>query len=287
MQTNAANSPNFDKLIFHHLTKTAGTSLINELKNNGLKSFDNARYDFEWSNEAFISEDYNFFHGHFTFDKVAEIVGVSEKKVLTFTFLRNPIDRVISQFYNWKNLKKTAAEAEVIASRNNDQKFLEDNSSFEREIAAMTLEDFLLSDHPKILDSKYNHQTRYLANSESRNSQIETAFHNAKFNVLNFYDFVGIKEAYNTSCRLLERKLNIPTKSLNSDNHININSKKSFKEKYQVTKKEYELLLANNQYDIRLFEFAVAGFITSNKLHSKPNIENLLKGLDSGHKVKI
>lgn len=280
-------SLNFDKLIFHHLTKTAGTSLISELKDCGLKSYDNARYDFEWNAEAFESEDYNFFHGHYTFDKIAEIVNESDKNVMTFTFLRNPIDRVISQFYNWKNLKKTAAEAEVIASRNKDQKYIEENSSFEKEIAKMTLEDFLQSTHPKIVDSKYNHQTRYLANSESRNHDIIAAFHNAKFNLLTFYDFIGLKESYNTSCRLLEKRINLPTKSLDSENHINTNSKKSIRDKYLVTDKEYDLLVANNHYDIKLFEFVVGGFISSNNLQSKPNIENVLKSFDSGHQIKI
>ena len=280
------NSAKFDKLIFHHLTKTAGTSLISELKKCGFSSFDNARYDFEWNQEAFENDQFSFFHGHYTFDKVSEIVEKSDKNIMSFTFIRNPIDRVISQFHNWKNVEKTKLEAETIASRNKDQKFISESSSFGEEISKMSLTDFLQSNHPKIIDSKFNHQTRYLSSLSHRNISTEQALQNAKFNLLRFYDFFGVKELYNMSCRILEKELGIPQKSLNSENRVNLNSKKSFKDKYIISKKEFDLLVKYNLLDLKLFEFAVGVFIAKHKLETKPNLENMIKSFDSGYSIK-
>ena len=269
------------KLIFHHLTKTAGTSLISELKKAGLSGFDHARYDFEWSDEIFLRGNYNFFHGHYTYDLIKHIKGLGIA-TFTYTFLRNPVERVISQFYNWKDVAKTAAEHDRIRERGLSDD-IEDSDDTHRQIVQMTLEEFLESEDPKIMDSKFNHQTRYLSSEESRNVSMARALNEACINLFSVYDYFGITELYNRSCRYLEDELNIETGTLDSEFKTNTtDNKNKHGEKYYISKKAYNLIIENNLYDIKLFHFALGVFISRYRLKS---LEEISRNIDIGYKV--
>lgn len=90
----------YEKLVFLHFQKTAGTTLHDEL----VQQFQPdeicpARFPFTIRAIDFPTLDkYKYFSGHFTMDDVAVIPGA--KKIVTF--LRDPKDRILSLYYFWR-----------------------------------------------------------------------------------------------------------------------------------------------------------------------------------------
>ena len=111
------------KLLFHHLPKTAGTSLIAQLRRHFWPSCEGARYDYELGERKMRAWYYRFYHGHFTGDKVQQFADLVPGATL-ITFMRNPLNRVISHYHNrvdrervLKELAKTEARGGLSAEK--------------------------------------------------------------------------------------------------------------------------------------------------------------------------
>src|SRR5437867_13238126 len=79
-------SSSMRKVIFQHLAKTAGTSLIQSLKAAFGDSICPARYDAELSPEVMLDSRFAFYHGHYSFDKVHEFKNLNPD-AFAFVFL--------------------------------------------------------------------------------------------------------------------------------------------------------------------------------------------------------
>lgn len=97
------------ELIFLHLPKTGGSSMLQSLIHvygpNRVRHFE--RDDCLRLNEEgkkiseVLSDEVKVIHGHFYYEEVADIVERDGPRLLTF--MRNPNDRLISNYYWWKH----------------------------------------------------------------------------------------------------------------------------------------------------------------------------------------
>lgn len=88
------------KIVFLHIPKTGGTSvhdfLVNQFESS--ECFPD-RFNTLRSHSAETLGRYKYFSGHYDMDGIERIPG--EKFV--FTFLRDPVDRVLSLYYFWRS----------------------------------------------------------------------------------------------------------------------------------------------------------------------------------------
>ncbi len=91
-----------ERLVFHHLPKTAGTSLHNELANFFREdTICPERGPSLWRFSNKEMESYRFFSGHYDKFNVDLVPG---PKTL-ITFLREPMSRIVSLYYFWRSHK--------------------------------------------------------------------------------------------------------------------------------------------------------------------------------------
>jgi hypothetical protein len=161
--TEAPVAPAADrKLVFLHLPKTGGTTLLHH--------FSAAFAEAEICPERFSALDrippetlatYRFFSGHFNYEQVRLIPG----RTFVVTVLRDPIERILSTYYFWKRHPADVVEAHNLAgpaaARAND------------------LLGFLRSEVPDVRDGIENTMVRYLAGGVNVNAAGKYMFPNA------------------------------------------------------------------------------------------------------------
>ena len=134
------------RLVFLHVPRTGGTTLHhhlaahfapNEICPERFSRLDQYRPD--------QLEKWRFFSGHFNADEIRRIPG----PLFIVTILRNPIERLLSNYYYWKRHRPEVIE----------------NHSLEgpRLIKGGSLADFLGSNHGVVLDSTNNMMARRFA----------------------------------------------------------------------------------------------------------------------------
>ncbi len=86
--------------VFLHIPKTAGTSITEVMRSRcGNEGFCNHIFDNDL--KAMSKEDavrFRFFAGHFTYQTVSALMPAAT----VFTFLRNPVDRIVSLIQYWR-----------------------------------------------------------------------------------------------------------------------------------------------------------------------------------------
>ena len=93
-------------IISLHIPKTAGTSLMTSLQYVYGKRVLNHNKDPNLtynSSFATISQSYDLVHGHINLDRASHL---TERASLIFTFLRDPVERVVSSYYYHRQLDK-------------------------------------------------------------------------------------------------------------------------------------------------------------------------------------
>ena len=255
------------KILFQHIAKTAGTSLIAGLTGVFGKRTCPVRYDDELTPDLMRDDAYAFYHGHFSFDKVAEFRRLVPDLVV-FTFIRHPVDRVISQYFNWIDEERTRAEYEAIEARGVFSKeHVEARlAKFSGQIAKMSLGDFIQSDDRMVMEVTLNHQTRYLSSREVFRQQPLKGLDEAAANLTGFYDFVGLTEHYEASVRLLEKRLDLRAGTLRADERRNVNDAHKRDGRYEITPGDLRLLLTHVQLDLALFSYYAGVFRERNGL---------------------
>ena len=253
------------KILFHHIPKTAGSSLIFQLRNQIGQACDGARYDQELSNDKMTSSRYKFYHGHYSFDKVAEFKALNPNSFV-FTFIRNPLNRVISHYYNRVDEQKVLNELALVEKRTGDPNIREKRKLYQDEIFGMSLSEFLQSDLKPLKESYKNRHVRYICTKDDfRNNRI-LALESAKDNLLSFYSMYGLTEFLEISLSMLCKNLNLPISSLDSAFKLNINKNKNVKQ-YQISKNDMNLIVKHNILDIELYHFAVFQFMKNARLN--------------------
>ena len=180
--------PPDQRVVFIHIQKTAGSSIVRAIKNQTGTQLP-SHGDFATSKRPFHKND-RFFLGHFGFNRTREIPAPK----FCFTFLRDPIDRIISLYYFWK--EDTENEYPIFQTAKQ-----------------MDLEAFLQSDNPRVRQHIDNVQTwtfvgdcwgevRHRHRHLSKSELVEIAKAN-----LATLDFVGFQENYRADSETLFQML--------------------------------------------------------------------------------
>jgi hypothetical protein len=182
-----------------HIGKTAGTSLQHALFeampdaaifHDSLPNFDSASAAELAINDLVI--------GHFTYQHVAKL----RPDRFLVTFLRDPVERVVSNYYFLRSVSPSSNYSEIAIEA----------------AKALTLRDFLLCDNPGVRMVTENSQAKWLA------YDIRPEHQGAIFDLrgqaernLSTFDFVGIVEHFDASLAALSQQngLALPIKKLN------------------------------------------------------------------------
>lgn len=187
------------QLCFMHIGKTAGTSLQHALFEamQGAAIFHESLENFDEASPAEISLN-DLVIGHFSYQHVAKL----RPDRFLFTFLRDPVERVISNYYFLRSASPVS-----------------DYSRRAVEIAReTTLSEFLACEDPSVLMVTQNLQAKFIAHDIRPENQaaIRDLRHEAEQNLSRF-DFVGIVERFDEGVAILSQMigLDLTAKRLN------------------------------------------------------------------------
>lgn len=238
------------KVLFHHLAKTAGTTLIESLQRVFEGSVCGARYDHELTDEIMIDDNTKFYHGHYSFNKVSRFRNINPDAFI-FTFVRHPFNRVLSQYYNWTDQARVLSELDAVRERSGENAlFDERREKFENIIFNMTLDDFLASEDEDIREVTFNHQAAYVTDETEFRPALRLV--SAVSNIVHFYDYVGVMELYEPCVRILELKLCIAEGAAGGFPAKNINVGGKADGYYATTEAQLSTLAALNGHDMAL-----------------------------------
>lgn len=217
---------NNTKIIFTHIPKTAGTTIRDILENQyGSRnvSLIYSQKNIEQDLNTQLATGAKVIMGHFRYP---DFINKTES-IEFLTFLRNPVQRVISH-YKYVASSKDPVHIQLIQQ-------------------AESIEQFAL------LESQSNLQTKYLSGytDEEFLKDSDSALVVAKENLKNY--LIGITELFDESIVLFKEKLN-----WKKAYYVPINKSKDDK---LIISKELEKSIANsNKLDIKLYEFALSRF---------------------------
>lgn len=213
------------KILFLHIPKTGGTAVKKALKNEFKPKELQLIYGFEnfkTGVREFAVNNKKLAIGHFGWEPEMEDLFKSAFKI---TFLRHPVARVISHYWHFQ--------------RSEQQK--------DRHLVGMSFEDFLETPFAQ------NWQTKRLGGGlYNTNLSDAECFEEALVNVESRFDFVGITEEMTKSASVLSTSLSL---KLGPVKRKNVNPEKG--KEQEMVEKYTEVILAKNQYDLRLYEVGV------------------------------
>lgn len=242
------------KILFHHVPKTAGTSLISRFSAQLDDHVHNGRYDDQVDDAAILDDRFAFYHGHFTRGFVLRFRHLVPDATI-FTFLRHPFNRTLSQYYNWTDRKRVARELDLVAAVSGPGVEAL-RRKFERKIFDMSLQAFLKSRDADVLQAVNNLQSQYMTLVEAKSNH--ERFHPAATSAIAFYDFIGIQELYGPCLRILEAKCDLPAGCLGGGERENTSDYAKSEGRYTVTPCELTLLERRNVYDLALYHACYA-----------------------------
>lgn len=253
---------------FHHIPKTAGSTFRRMLE----QLFEPeevcpAEVDDELP-EGLNRAQYRLFAGHFSFAALQRLPA----DTVRLTFVRNPIQRIVSEYYNVSSMTRFPARwLERIDASPAMRNRLE-------HIAALDLSAYLQSDDPGIRDHRINRQTRYLAdNDEARPIDLadgwnharevagrmdESRLHapelleSAKRNLVERFAFVGTQEDFTLSLALFAMTLGLRPLDDPAEVTVNQNPERRDREDYQIAPAIRTRLEQENLLDLELWRFA-------------------------------
>jgi len=246
------------QIVFHHIPKTAGSSLTSLLRTLFAEhevapaATDLELADLKRNNQL---NRYNLFTGHYSYQSLIEHF----PNATFLTFLRDPIERCISQYYNWHDENRIAKSWLKRAESDTQAKDAVSQTQ------NMTLEEFITSDNYFISDSAQNMMTRYLANKceweKTTDYYSKSLIEEAKHNLVHQFDFFGITEEFEKSKLMLAITLGIRPWKNTEALMTNVNpTKGAIRQKYNVTETQRKLLKSYNRMDSELYEFALNYF---------------------------
>lgn len=227
------NTPFF----FLHIPKTAGTTL-NTILNQHFppESILDVYTDTEKQRlkETTYEElaGYRLIRGHVFIANFADILD-GPVPMRVFTFLRDPVDRVISEYHFLKAWPKSHL-----------YRFLNENE--------VSLSEYVASDHPRLAVRGRDIMVNSLSGVgiDCMEERLETAWHHLKDRFTCF----GILEQFDASLMLLKKRLGMTSVFYERQN---VRSHKAYR---PVTPDEVRLIQHHNQADIRLYERACLEF---------------------------
>jgi len=240
------------EVVFHHQPKTAGSSFRALLASYFWKrEVCPAEIDSELHRLSTAERRmYRFYAGHFQFNTIEDLF----PEAIWITFVRNPVERVVSNFYNLRDdtrhpdsWKRRAEERPEV------RRFLD-------KVANMELGDFVESAEPRARDRVCNRQVRYLVRRGERVKRFpdwdEELLNEAKRNLCDRFSMVGVQERYVESIRVLCSTFGVerPHDLVPFDTNINVAEKRAGR--YQLDPEVEARLEARNQMDTELWNYA-------------------------------
>lgn len=224
------------KTIFLHIPKAGGSTLHSIINRNYAKeniftiSYNSNAWRLSANDFKSISPDkiknITLLKGHMFFGLHKYL---NEKDVKYFTFLRNPVERIISLYYFIRNSPKHYLYNKIIENN-------------------LSIKEFALSDISWELD---NCMTRLISgedNVDINNCTIDV-YNKAIQNIDNYFCFVGISEKYDESLILLKNRFG--WKHYPFYRKLNVTSGK------KVVANEIRTKIAErNKFDMKLYEWA-------------------------------
>jgi len=202
----------YERVIFLHIQKTAGTGVSNHIIN-----YLKAEKHMRWGDFAKISKkdlnSYFYISGHFGFDYIADILEGS----YAFTFLRDPIERTISEYNFFLQLPVTEARKKVFPHL--------------EMVHQMSFEEFIDSEISNIANrqTRLMNKTIFSAREEKDNNYHESEMLEGAKENLHKFSYIGFKETFKEDFYNILKELNIPLPIRNkvvnkSRNKVDVNS---------------------------------------------------------------
>ncbi len=239
-------------LFFLHIPKTAGTTIRVSLEHCFPKGQTCPFYFMDQLEKPDSREKlqrYSFFRGHFPISRMESLV---RKPMTVITFLRHPIDQIISNFQQWKR------SGLIPARRTNNPKLADEC----RRIANTSLEEFIESDYtdfPHIKNTISNQQTYLLGMDFRLNYTHEGRLKNRSLlasakEKLEQFLVVGTMEDIEKSLMVLSYRLVMP--KFDSATRMNRTSKKEKISKDTLPESLRKEMSKYVSMDLELYEFA-------------------------------
>jgi hypothetical protein len=156
------------------------------------------------------------------------------------TFLRDPVDRVVSNYYFLRTKSPVSEDSETAL----------------RAARSLSLKDFLLCEDPNVRMVSENFQTKALA-FDIRPDHLEPSMSNALLKNasrnLATFDFIGITEYFGDSVRVLSEMLGVEL----SVKKLNVNPERPGS---PATAEELDIARSLNRLDLELYDKARSSF---------------------------
>ncbi|MED3882339.1 sulfotransferase family 2 domain-containing protein [Priestia megaterium] len=224
MIDNKKNKENL--VIFMHIPKTAGTSLLKVAQQQYKQ--DESRIILVGRDLNMIGKEINksnikYIQGHYPFG----IHQYFTSPAVYITMIRDPIERVISEFY----FIQKVPQHDLFIYKQIEKK-------------QMSLEDYIDMDNEKFKLRNANMQTRFLSGGNTIDLE------KAKENINKNFAFVGITEMFDESLFLLQKKLGWKNVKYSK---VNVNKSRPLKD--QISLEVLQKIKMKNQLDIELYEW--------------------------------
>ncbi|MBA3314807.1 MAG: sulfotransferase family 2 domain-containing protein [Planctomycetota bacterium] len=233
------DTPSQRPIIFIHIPKTAGTAFSHYLKENCGNS--------EKVVEAFYG-DYSIYDG---VEDAPVILGhtIYREMAARFpagsfvTWLRHPVDRVISQYKSWHNPRNLHAHwKDHAGGRDFQHIYFTQNASFD---------EFAMSEDLRLLSNIVNAQTGILSSLGSGHSRRQI-LESAKENLERRFKFFGIVERFGESMKLFQNTFEWRAEFKDDDATAN----RCVKHEIRPSEQAIARIMQRNDLDLELHEFA-------------------------------
>jgi hypothetical protein len=225
-------------IIFVHIPKTAGTSLRGIIEKNFKKD---AIFTVDGRNPQKsialfnnLSSDkklhFSLVQGHVEFGALRP----SHEQIKYITFVRNPVERVLSYYSYILSDTYRRPQAEIAAG--------------------MPFKDYLLSKYDWQID---NHQTRMIAGNvpPEYGACTSEVLERAKANLASHFEFVGIADLFDRSVLAMSKSL-----GWNTPFYKRLNATKKRISKKGIGQEELNIIVNENRFDWELYQFATSRF---------------------------
>ena len=256
------NSKNYkvvdtDKFLFHHIQKTAGSTMRGILENLFLvdelcPSEVSVELESEYRNGF---NNHKLFAGHFRYSSVDKCLS----DAIWITFLRNPIARVISHYYNHIDISRVPEDwKKRLSTVDGLEKYIED-------VQGVSILEWL--NHESQVGATRimvtcNHQTQCFLPDEIKKHVSDWSIYNSEFvelakqNLKEKFAFVGIQEYFDLSLDLFSATFAL--NPIDATNYTtNLNTKKTKDTKYDLDEEVLSVIKEKNQMDLELYEYGV------------------------------
>ena len=239
-------------VVFHHQPKTAG-STFRQILESLFRPDEVCPGEIDDEVTSLSAEEragYRLYAGHYRYDTIDELL----PNALWLVMIRNPIDRVVSNYYNVRDPKRYGR---AWIRRANERPGVK---GFLAKVQEMTLEEFVFSDLNRARDRVVNRQTRYLVRREMHAKRFPVyeaeIVEAAKRNLRERFVYIGVQEHFQLSLDLLLMTFGLPPIEDRSRFNPNINVRERKSHGYDIPDNVREHLEAQNRMDLEIWDYA-------------------------------